>query len=62
MNQPNLELIKKNPKIDQKVVSAAIALLKKMPEEANQKQGSDFKIAPPLGGQALKNLTSNSKK
>ena len=53
MNKPDIVLIKKNPKVDRRVVSAAGILQDKLPEDAKQKQGSDYRISPALGGQSL---------
>lgn len=53
MNKSDIVLINKNPKVDQKVVSAAGVLQNKLPEDAKQKQGSDYRISPALGGQSL---------
>lgn len=61
MNRPDAELFNRNPKIDRKVVSAAGTLQKKLPEDAKQKQGSDYRISPALGGQALM-LSSRGKR
>ena len=53
MNNSDAEVFKKNPKVDQKVVSAIEALEKKLPDTEKPKQGSDYKLSPPLGGQSL---------
>ena len=53
MKNPAGELINKNSKVDQKVVSDIAALEKKLPSSERTKQGSDYKISPPLGGDAL---------
>jgi len=53
MNSVSTELLKKNPKIDQKVVSAVDTLWKKLPESERPKQGSDYNLSPPFGGQLL---------
>lgn len=53
MKKLNKELLKKNPKLDQNVISAANALQNKLPGIAEPKQGSDFRISPPLGGKIL---------
>lgn len=53
MNTFDAEVLKKNPKVDPKVVSAIDTLEKKLPETEKPKQGSDYKLSPPLGGQSL---------
>ncbi|GEM_PF-3294850 len=53
MNTPDAELLKKNRRIDQKVISAIDALRKQLPESAQPKQGSDYRLSPPFGGKAL---------
>jgi hypothetical protein len=53
MDKTNLELLKKNPKVDPKVVAAVDALLEKLPDSAKPRRGSDYRIEPPLGGRAL---------
>lgn len=52
MNNINTNF-KKNPKIDLKVVSAIADLQKKLPESEKPKQGSDYRLSPPLGGHLL---------
>lgn len=53
MSKPDVELLRKNRKVDQKVVAAAGMLQNKMPEGAKPKQGSDYRISPALGGQSI---------
>ncbi len=53
MNNTNTELMKKNPKIDSKVVAAIAALEKELPEFERIKHGSDYKLTPPLAGNLL---------
>ena len=54
-------LLNNNPKVDQKVVSAIAALQKRLPETEKTKQGSDYKLSPPFGGQSL-SLFHNGKR
>ena len=42
-----------NPKVDMKIVEAFRELERKLPESARPARGSNYRIAPPLGGQAL---------
>ncbi len=56
MNNTKTELLKKNPKIDSKVVAAIAALENKLPESARTKNGSDYKLTPPLAGNLLTKL------
>lgn len=53
MNSARAELLKKNLKVDGKVVSAVEELQKKLPQPQTAKRGSDYRIAPPLGGHSL---------
>lgn len=53
MDHTRPELLKKNLKVDGKVVSAVAALQKKLPETERTKRGADYKLSPPLGGNAL---------
>ncbi len=53
MNNTKTELLKKNPKIDSKVVAAIAALEKELPESERTKNGSDYKLTPPLAGNFL---------
>jgi hypothetical protein len=53
MSKPDVELLRKNRKVDQKVVTAAGILQEKMPEDAKPKAGSDYRISPALGGQSV---------
>ena len=53
MNNPDAELLKKNPKVGHKVVSAIDTLQKKLPETEKTKKDSDYKLSPPLGGKSL---------
>ncbi len=53
MNIHDPKLLKKNPNVDQKVVSAIDTLQKQIPEAERQKKGSDYKLSPPFGGRSL---------
>ncbi|MDQ1354431.1 MAG: hypothetical protein QG657_4740 [Acidobacteriota bacterium] len=53
MKKQKTELLKRNSKIDQKVISAAKILQDKLSGVIKPKQGSDYRISPPLGGDML---------
>jgi hypothetical protein len=53
MKTPGKKLLEKNQNIDKSVVDAVITLQKKLPLSENTKKGSDYRISPPFGGQAL---------
>jgi hypothetical protein len=53
MKKLDRKLLNKNLKVDQKVVSEIAELEKRLPFSERKKQGSDYKISPPLGGHAL---------
>jgi len=53
MKKFKADLLKKNPKVDQKVISAANILQDKFSGAAKPRQGSDYRISPPLGGEIL---------
>jgi hypothetical protein len=53
MKKVKAGLLKKNPKVDQKVISAAKILQDKLLGTAKPKQGSDYRISPPFGGELL---------
>jgi hypothetical protein len=53
MNASKPELLSKNPKVDQKVISTAEDLERKLPKPEQPKQGADYKLSPPLGGKSL---------
>ena len=61
MNENKKELIGNNPKIDIKVISEAVALMEKLPGTVRPKQGADYRISPPLGGEMLTILHCGSK-
>lgn len=53
MNKTEEDLLKRNPKVDPKVVSKMSILQNKLPDAARTVKGSDYRITPPLGGQSL---------
>ena len=53
MKELKAELLKKNPKVDQKVISAAKSLQDKLTGTGTPRQGSDYRISQPLGGEIL---------
>lgn len=53
MDHDKQRILRNNNKIDRSVVAKAEKLSNKLPDTQKPKQGSNYKITPPFGGQSM---------